>query len=116
MPNGRAQRVDSAIVAGAGAEDFRFDLPLAPFGDGGWYWFDLVAGPAGAVLEEATWVADVPADRADSGSVTIGITTMNRPDFCARLLAQIGSDDDVHAVLDEVIVAEQGTQKVADDP
>ena len=115
MPNGRSQRVDSASTTGADREDFRFDLSLSPFGDGGWYWFDIVAGPSGAVLEEATWVADVPADRADSGSVTIGITTMNRPDFCAKLLAQIGSDDDVHAVLDEVIVVEQGTKKVTDD-
>ena len=41
---------------------------------------------------------------------------MNRPDFCAKLLAQIGEDADVQSVLDEVIVAEQGTQKVADDP
>jgi galactofuranosylgalactofuranosylrhamnosyl-N-acetylglucosaminyl-diphospho-decaprenol beta-1,5/1,6-galactofuranosyltransferase len=116
MPNGRAQRVDSAGTAGEGTEDFRFDLSLAPFGDGGWYWFDIVAGPSGAVLEEATWVAEVPADRAASGSVTIGITTMNRPDFCAKLLTQIGSDDDVRSILDEVIVVDQGKQLVADDP
>ena len=115
MPNGRSQRVDSASTAGAEREEFRFDLSLAPFGDGGWYWFDIVAGPSGATLDEATWVADVPADRADSGTVTIGITTMNRPDFCAKLLAQIGGDEDVHSVLDEVIVVEQGTKKVADD-
>ena len=115
MPNGRAQRVDSAIVAGEGAEDFSFELSLAPFGDGGWYWFDVVAGPDGAVMEEAEWSAAVPADRVAPGSVTIGITTMNRPDFCAKLLAQIGGDADVHEILDEVIVAEQGTKLVADD-
>jgi galactofuranosylgalactofuranosylrhamnosyl-N-acetylglucosaminyl-diphospho-decaprenol beta-1,5/1,6-galactofuranosyltransferase len=115
MPNGRSQRVDSASTHGDAAEEFSFDLTLTPFGDGGWYWFDIVAGPSGAVLEEATWVADVPADRAATGTVTIGITTMNRPDFCAKLLAQIGSDEDVHAVLDEVIVVEQGTKKVVDD-
>jgi galactofuranosylgalactofuranosylrhamnosyl-N-acetylglucosaminyl-diphospho-decaprenol beta-1,5/1,6-galactofuranosyltransferase len=115
MPNGRSQRVDSAITSGADSEHLAFDLPLAPFGDGGWYWFDLVAGPSGVVLEEGTWVAEVPADRAESGSVTIGITTMNRPDFCAKLLTQIGSDENVHSILDEVIVVEQGTKKVADD-
>ena len=115
MPNGRSQRVDSAIVGGAETEDFTFDLPLAPFGDGGWYWFDIVAAAEDAVLEEASWAADVPADRAESGTVTIGITTMNRPDFCAKLLTQIGQDAGVHAVLDEVVVAEQGTRKVADD-
>ncbi len=116
MPDGRAQRVDDATVTGDEAQDFRFDLSLASFADGGWYWFDIVAGPNDAVLEEAVWEADVPADRADPGSVTIGITTMNRPDFCADLLTQIGTDSDVQAVLDEVVVAEQGTKKVADDP
>jgi galactofuranosylgalactofuranosylrhamnosyl-N-acetylglucosaminyl-diphospho-decaprenol beta-1,5/1,6-galactofuranosyltransferase len=115
MPNGRSQRVDAATVSADGAQDFAFDLSLQPFGDGGWYWFDVVAGSQGATLEEAAWVAEVPAERSRPGTVTIGITTMNRPDFCAKLLAQIGSDDDVHAILDEVIVAEQGTQKVADD-
>jgi galactofuranosylgalactofuranosylrhamnosyl-N-acetylglucosaminyl-diphospho-decaprenol beta-1,5/1,6-galactofuranosyltransferase len=115
MPNGRSQRVDAATVTGQEA-DLAFQLPLTPFGDGGWYWFDVVGGPEGAVLEEAAWVADVPADRAEPGSVTIGITTMNRPDFCASLLAQIGADQDVHAILDEVVVAEQGTRKVSDDP
>ncbi len=116
MPNGRSQRVDSASTSGPEREEFRFDLPLTPFGDGGWYWFDVIAGAEGATLEEATWVADVPADRAASGTATIGITTMNRPDFCAKLLAQIGSDEDVHSVLDQVIVVEQGTKKVTDDP
>ena len=53
MPDGRAQRVDDATIAGRRAEDFRFDLSLASFADGGWYWFDIIAGPADAVLEEA---------------------------------------------------------------
>lgn len=116
MPNGRSQRVGAAVTGGVDTEDFRFDLPLQPFADGGWYWFDLVAGPSGAVLEEATWVAEVPAEHAEPGTVTIGITTMNRPDFCAKLLAQIGGDEDVHSILDEVVVAEQGTRKVSADP
>ena len=116
MPDGRAQRVDDHTVTDAGPQSLSFELSLASFYDGGWYWFDIIAGDEGCTLEEAAWVADVPADRVDPGSVTIGITTMNRPDFCADLLAQIGADPDVHAVLDEVIVAEQGTKKVADDP
>jgi len=115
MPDGRAQRVDDETVRGDDVAELSFDLSLATFADGGWYWFDIVAGPDGAVLEEAAWVADVPADRAEPGSVTIGITTMNRPDFCADLLRQIAGDPDVSAVLDEVVVAEQGTRKVADD-
>jgi len=116
MPDGRAQRVDDQAVEGAGPVDLAFDLSLATFADGGWYWFDVIAGPEGCVLEEAAWVADVPAERAEPGTVTIGITTMNRPDFCAALLTQIGADADVQQVLDEVVVAEQGTRKVTDDP
>jgi galactofuranosylgalactofuranosylrhamnosyl-N-acetylglucosaminyl-diphospho-decaprenol beta-1,5/1,6-galactofuranosyltransferase len=116
MPDGRSQRVDSARTAGEDSEEFTFELPLAPFGDGGWYWFDVLAGDAPAVLQRATWAADVPADRAEPGTVTVGITTMNRPEFCAKLLGQIGADADVQSILDGVVVAEQGTQKVADDP
>jgi galactofuranosylgalactofuranosylrhamnosyl-N-acetylglucosaminyl-diphospho-decaprenol beta-1,5/1,6-galactofuranosyltransferase len=114
MANGRSQRVDSATVTEKGATRFEFNLSLTPFVDGGWYWFDLVAGDSDAVIEEASWVADVPADRAEPGSVTVGITTMNRPDFCAKLVGQIGADDAVKALLDEVLVMEQGTQKVVD--
>jgi galactofuranosylgalactofuranosylrhamnosyl-N-acetylglucosaminyl-diphospho-decaprenol beta-1,5/1,6-galactofuranosyltransferase len=116
MPDGRAQRVEDHTVAGSGPQRLTFELSLSSFYDGGWYWFDIIAGDQGCTLEEAAWLADVPTDRAEPGSVTVGITTMNRPDFCADLLAQIGADADVHSVLDEVIVAEQGTKKVADDP
>jgi galactofuranosylgalactofuranosylrhamnosyl-N-acetylglucosaminyl-diphospho-decaprenol beta-1,5/1,6-galactofuranosyltransferase len=116
MANGRSQRVDGWTCDTSGPSSVSFDLTLVPFVDGGWYWFDVVAGDEPAVIEEATWSALVPADRAGVGSVTVGITTMNRPDFCAALIAQIGADDDVRALTDEVLVMEQGTQKVVDDP
>ncbi|GAB3656407.1 glycosyltransferase [Nocardioides korecus] len=116
MPDGRAQRVDDQQVDGEGSQSFTFDLSLATFADGGWYWFDLIAGDGGVLLDEAAWTSEVPADRVQPGTVTIGITTMNRPDFCSELLTQIGEDADVREVLDEVVLAEQGTQKVADDP
>ena len=32
-------------------EEFGFDLSLSSFADGGWYWFDVIAGPVEAVLE-----------------------------------------------------------------
>lgn len=116
MANGRSQRVDGWTCETAGPSSVSFDLTLVPFVDGGWYWFDVVAGDEPAVIEEATWSAEVPADRAEPGSVTVGITTMNRPDFCSALIAQIGADDDVRSLLDEVLVMEQGTDKVVDDP
>jgi galactofuranosylgalactofuranosylrhamnosyl-N-acetylglucosaminyl-diphospho-decaprenol beta-1,5/1,6-galactofuranosyltransferase len=116
MANGRSQRVDSAIVGDEGVGTFEFELSLKPFVDGGWYWYNVVAGDEDVVVESAEWTADVPEDRADHGTVDIAITTMNRPDFCARLLTQIGEDDDLRPYLDTVFVMEQGTDKVVDSP
>jgi galactofuranosylgalactofuranosylrhamnosyl-N-acetylglucosaminyl-diphospho-decaprenol beta-1,5/1,6-galactofuranosyltransferase len=108
-PDGRSQRVDSANAGGGG--EFEFALPLKPFGDGGWYWFDIFAGRDGAVLEDASWDAYVPADRAESGTATIGLTVI-RPDTSVPLLAQLAAEPDVMAVLDEVLVVDQGTERV----
>jgi galactofuranosylgalactofuranosylrhamnosyl-N-acetylglucosaminyl-diphospho-decaprenol beta-1,5/1,6-galactofuranosyltransferase len=114
MANGRSQRVDSAVTGSTAAESFTFELPLKPFVDGGWYWYDVVAGDEDVVVESAEWSADVPEDRATHGTTDICITTMNRPDFCAQLLGQLGADDALRPYLDEVLVMEQGTQKVVD--
>jgi galactofuranosylgalactofuranosylrhamnosyl-N-acetylglucosaminyl-diphospho-decaprenol beta-1,5/1,6-galactofuranosyltransferase len=113
MANGRSQRVDSATNEGSSGE-YSFDLTLKPFVDGGWYWYDVVAADEDCVVESAEWTAEVPADRARHGSVTIGITTMNRQDFCAKLLTQLGQSSALEDYLDEVVVMEQGTDKVVD--
>ena len=67
MANGRSQRVDSASTGADAKGEFTFDLPLKPFVDGGWYWYDVVAGeePVGV---EAAWDAEVPDDRAEPGT------------------------------------------------
>jgi galactofuranosylgalactofuranosylrhamnosyl-N-acetylglucosaminyl-diphospho-decaprenol beta-1,5/1,6-galactofuranosyltransferase len=110
--DGRSQKVDSATVEGESAT-LTFDLSLKPFVDGGWYWYDVVAGSDDAVVESAEWSAEVPADRAQHGTVDMAITTMNRPDFCAKLLGQLGTEE-VLPYLDTVFVMEQGSQKVVD--
>ncbi|MDX6431137.1 MAG: galactofuranosylgalactofuranosylrhamnosyl-N-acetylglucosaminyl-diphospho-decaprenol [Streptosporangiaceae bacterium] len=90
-------------------------LPLTPFVDGGWYWFDLVADGRTAVLEEAEWCA-AAGDRGQ-GTATIGITTFNRPKFCVQQLLTLGaSGSGVLDSVDEVIVVDQGTQRVVDHP
>ena len=114
LANGRAQRVDSASTGTEAKGTFVFELTLKPFVDGGWYWYNVVAGDDDAVVESAEWSAEVPEDRLAHGTADIAITTMNRPDFCAKLLSQIGDDDLLRPYLDTVMVMEQGTQKVAD--
>lgn len=111
--DGRSQKVDSGRVEGEGTTTLTFDLTLAPFIDGGWYWYDVAAGEGDAVVHGAEWTAEVPADRAEHGTVDVVITTMNRPGFCAKLLGQFGTPE-LLPYLDTVFVIEQGTQKVAD--
>jgi len=115
MARGNSQKVESATVEGDSAT-FTFDLDLAPFVDGGWYWYDVVAGDQGATVESAEWTAEVPADRGPDahGTVDICITTMNRPDFCAKLLGQLGDDERLRPYLDTVFVMEQGSKLVAE--
>jgi galactofuranosylgalactofuranosylrhamnosyl-N-acetylglucosaminyl-diphospho-decaprenol beta-1,5/1,6-galactofuranosyltransferase len=116
MARGHSQRVDAGVVEGDGDDaggSFTFSLPLQPFVDGGWYWYDVVAGDHGCTVESAEWTAEVPAEGADHGTVDICITTMNRPDFCAKLLTQLG-DEALAPYLDTVMVMEQGKDLVAD--
>jgi galactofuranosylgalactofuranosylrhamnosyl-N-acetylglucosaminyl-diphospho-decaprenol beta-1,5/1,6-galactofuranosyltransferase len=109
---GHIQRADSAAFDGRDVQTLVFDLPLKPFIDGGWYWFDLQAGGSDVTLHEAVWA--VETDRLTPGKVSIGITTYNRPDFCVDQLISLSQQPDVLAVLDEIYVVDQGTQRVVD--
>ncbi|CAM3373300.1 glycosyltransferase [Nocardioides dubius] len=114
MARGHSQRVESAAVESDGEVTFTFDLTLKPFVDGGWYWYDVTAGDAGARVISAEWTAEVPAERAEHGTTDICITTMNRPDFCAKLIGQLADDEALRPYLDTVFVMEQGTQPVTE--
>lgn len=113
MANGRQQKVESVLTEAEGTNTLTFNLSLGPFVDGGWYWYDVVAGHGDITVESAEWTAEVPAERAAHGTVDLAITTMNRPDFCAELLGQL-STAELMPYLDTVFVMEQGTQKVTD--
>ncbi|HEY7142728.1 MAG TPA: glycosyltransferase [Streptosporangiaceae bacterium] len=95
-------------------ETVQCTLPLTPFIDGGWYWFDIVAGPDGARLVEADWAAAPGAARA--GRISIGITTYNRPDFMVETLRTLGEAAAALALIDAVYVVDQGTEKVRRHP
>lgn len=108
---------------------------LGPFEDGGWLWFDLTADTE-VTVHHASWCADVAApsmrpDVAPDGqggftptgnlvpngnSVTIGIPTFNRPDDCVAALEALASDPAVDAVIDHVLVPDQGTKELKDHP
>jgi galactofuranosylgalactofuranosylrhamnosyl-N-acetylglucosaminyl-diphospho-decaprenol beta-1,5/1,6-galactofuranosyltransferase len=119
-------------------------LPLAPFIDGGWYWFDIVAGPRGTTVIQAEWAVPaeppgrgggveaspgrgggveassgrgggVEASRAP-GRLSLGFTTFNRADFMVGHLRTLGASPEVLDLIDTVYVIDQGTRQVADHP
>lgn len=108
---GTLQRVDSRKVDENST--VVFDLPLAPFGDGGWYWFDLLATTGGLTLDSADWSTDEEPGRA--GDVMLQVTTMNKPRYCLDNIAILGADEDLLDSLKEVLIVDQGTQKVASE-
>ncbi|MFJ7750576.1 glycosyltransferase [Arthrobacter sp. NPDC097144] len=101
----QTQRVDSPATS-------TFELSLKPFGDGGWYWFDLVAGSEPLILEEAEWQA--PGEPVKPGAVTLEITTLNKTSFCINNLRILGEHPEALAFVKEVLIVDQGTEKVAD--
>ncbi len=108
---GNQQRVHHVEVSGEATSTF--NLSLTTFGDGGWYWFDIVAGRENIAMVGADWT--VPDDGRPHGRVSLGVTTFNRPDYCVRTIGMVAADDGLRSVLDEMIIIDQGTQKVRDD-
>jgi galactofuranosylgalactofuranosylrhamnosyl-N-acetylglucosaminyl-diphospho-decaprenol beta-1,5/1,6-galactofuranosyltransferase len=111
---GHSHPVETINVESDDRETIERTLPLTPFIDGGWYWFDIVAGPRGTTLIEADWLA--PAEPAPHGRFSIGITSFNQPDDLVNQLRTLGEAADLHDLLDTVYVIEQGTKRAVDHP
>jgi galactofuranosylgalactofuranosylrhamnosyl-N-acetylglucosaminyl-diphospho-decaprenol beta-1,5/1,6-galactofuranosyltransferase len=109
---GVTQRVESFRVSGE--ETNAHELSLGQFGDGGWYWFDLIADADGMTLVSADW--SVPDNGRKAGRLNIGVTTFNRADYCNDTIAAIAGDTQLRDIIHEMIVVDQGTQKVCDVP
>ncbi|TPW73564.1 glycosyltransferase [Schumannella sp. 10F1B-5-1] len=110
---GVTQRVESAAVSGEVASEFLLDF--TNFGDGGWYWFDLVAEDDDFELVDAGWYD--PADEpAPAGSVSLAITTLNRVSYCLDMLATLAADAEVLALIDRVNVVDQGSDRIMASP
>ncbi|RLP07106.1 glycosyltransferase family 2 protein [Propionibacterium australiense] len=105
--------VMSKQVSGEG-QTTEFTLPLKNFGDGGWYWFDLVASAdEPIVLNEALWLA---ADNGRHGTVTLGMTTFNRPADAVQNVLRVAGAAELDDCVREMLVVDQGNKQVEDDP
>jgi galactofuranosylgalactofuranosylrhamnosyl-N-acetylglucosaminyl-diphospho-decaprenol beta-1,5/1,6-galactofuranosyltransferase len=102
------------IIGGSGRRWIELTLDLRPFEDGGWYWFDLTTDADELILHAGGWYANVaPRGRA---AVAVGMPTFNRPADAVATLTALGSDPLVLEALTAVIVPDQGTKKVRDQP
>ncbi|WP_432393921.1 glycosyltransferase [Pseudarthrobacter sp. L19] len=108
---GTSNRVESISVDAGSPADVV--LPLANFGDGGWYWFDLVAGSEQVKLVGAEWSVRKPEGFVP-GTATVAVTTFNRPDYCVKHLTTFAESPELLEVLDRLLITDQGTQKVRD--
>ena len=108
----RSLPVGSPAPPDGAAQEVSVELPLRQFVDGGWYWFDIVAGREGATLLSAQWDTRIDCP-VRPGRVSIGITTFNRPAFLLDLLRQLGGAPNVLDLLDRVYVIDQGSDRVA---
>lgn len=109
---GQIQRVDS--LQAVGEVDVVFRLTLDPFNDGGMYWFDLAGGDEGLILREASW--SVVADDVPVGTVTLGMTTYNRADYAVANARAIAASAELGPVVHEMVIVDQGSDLVRDDP
>jgi galactofuranosylgalactofuranosylrhamnosyl-N-acetylglucosaminyl-diphospho-decaprenol beta-1,5/1,6-galactofuranosyltransferase len=102
------------VLTEAGVHEVDVTLDLRPFEDGGWYWFDLTTDDDPLTLHEGGWHAAVEAP--GRAAVAIGMPTFNRPADCVATLTAIGEDPLVRAAVTQVIIPDQGTRKVRDEP
>ncbi|NMO02986.1 glycosyltransferase family 2 protein [Gordonia sp. TBRC 11910] len=101
-----------------GRGTIEFELDLGPFEDGGWIWFDITTDTDTEIVA-AGWYADADAASIlipDTKRVTVGIPTFNRPTDAVAALAALTSDPLVDEVIDAVIMPDQGTRNVVDEP
>ena len=110
--SGSPQQVEAVAVDGDNVTS-RFELPLNKFGDGGWYWFDLIAGDADFILEHGSW--STTAEPTTPGKLNLGMTTYNKPDYCVQTLTSITESPALVDAIDQIFLIDQGTQKVRDE-
>ncbi|MEU4339644.1 glycosyltransferase [Nocardia sp. NPDC023852] len=107
------QGKEFAVEAGTDSVVVEFEADLGPFEDGGWIWFDITTDTAVTLLSGG-WYA--PVEAPGEGSIAVGMPTFNRPTDAVKTLAALGSDPLVLEKIKAVIIPDQGTKKVVDEP
>ncbi|MFQ6325643.1 glycosyltransferase [Nocardia sp. CWNU-33] len=107
------QGKEFAVAPGTESVHVEFETDLGPFEDGGWIWFDITTDTAVTLLAGG-WYA--PIEAPGDGSIAVGMPTFNRPTDAVKTLGALGSDPLVLEKIKAVIIPDQGTRKVVDEP
>lgn len=118
--NGRGLAVPVGTVGVEAQESHcckvELDVPLTGFMDGGYIWFDIESDPNFSLtVRNATW--QVPQQRRtvrQQTTLSIAITTFNRPTYCLDQLIAISQAAALRQRLDTVYCTDQGTDLVRD--
>jgi galactofuranosylgalactofuranosylrhamnosyl-N-acetylglucosaminyl-diphospho-decaprenol beta-1,5/1,6-galactofuranosyltransferase len=103
--------VDGQMVASADARsELSFTIPLTPFEDGGWIWFDAFTTDQALSIADADWIT---TQTFAPHQLAVGMTTM-RADDCVTALEALGRDETVLDVVTKIFVIDQGANKVRD--
>ncbi|MEV4687641.1 glycosyltransferase [Microbacterium sp. LWH3-1.2] len=94
------------------AEDGPFSLRMALMPGDEWVWAEVETGEVNVTLSDLSW----DLDEADMGSAAVCITTHDRPGDCVQVLAALARDDEALRYLDHVIVVDQGSSRVRNEP
>ncbi|WAP59490.1 glycosyltransferase [Streptomyces sp. S465] len=103
------------VLSKDAAQDGSFDevLPLDAFQRGGWYWFEVAPqGPAVRIVN-AEW--QVQDDRGKQGTVTVVITTHDRPETCMGLLKSFGEVIGLGGRVEHIVVVDHGRRYPVED-
>ncbi len=104
--DGEGEPATVATISARGR--FALDVPVDDVA--AWLWCEVVATEGDAVVDGLRWqTADAPAM---SARITVAITTFDREADCVRLLGRLASDEVAHRI-DAVVVADQGTRRLA---
>ncbi|HWG94730.1 MAG TPA: glycosyltransferase [Mycobacteriales bacterium] len=80
--------------------------------DGGWLWVEVEAGPGGAVLGDVAWCAP---ELSRTGGTTVVMTAFAHQGAALQVLRDL-ADPPTLALLDEVVVVDQGERPLQDEP
>lgn len=89
-------------------------LPLTSFSAGGWYWFTIETEDPKFTLVSGSWTTT--AEPVRPGTLSIGITTLDKADYCIRNLNLMAADSELLDALEHVYVVDQGKKKLREHP